>query len=86
MEYEIIGLYTLVHYLFNVEFILHTLQLLGTEVAYNPFESEARINIFKNSARTSKRTPHFTMTAINLLTLFKKIIPVCTENHTKPKK
>jgi hypothetical protein len=40
--------------------------------------------VHKNSARTSKRTPHFTITAINLLTLFKKITPVCAENHTKP--
>jgi hypothetical protein len=27
--------------------------------------------LFKNSVRTSKRTPHFTITAINFLTLFK---------------
>jgi hypothetical protein len=27
--------------------------------------------LFKNSVRTSKRTPHFTITKINLLTLFK---------------
>jgi len=39
--------------------------------------------LFKNSVRTSKRTPHFTITKINLLTLFKEIIAVCTENHTK---
>jgi hypothetical protein len=37
---------------------------------------EARLIIFKNSVRTSKRTPHFTITDINLLTLFKEIIPV----------
>jgi hypothetical protein len=42
--------------------------------------------LFKNSARTSKGTPHFTITAINLLTLFKKIIPVYAENHTKTQK
>jgi hypothetical protein len=29
-----------------------------------------------NSACTSKRTPHFTVTVINLLTLFKKITPI----------
>jgi len=39
--------------------------------------------IFKNSVRTSKRTPHFTITKINFLTLFKKIIPVYAENDTK---
>jgi hypothetical protein len=27
--------------------------------------------VFKNSVRTSKRTPHFTITTINWLTLFK---------------
>jgi hypothetical protein len=40
--------------------------------------------IFKNSARTSKRTPHFTITKINCLTLFKEIIAVYSENHSKP--
>jgi hypothetical protein len=30
--------------------------------------------LFKNSVRTSKRTPHFTSTEINWLTLFKEII------------
>jgi hypothetical protein len=37
-----------------------------------------------NSASTSKRTPHFTITKINILTLFKEIIPVYAENHRKP--
>jgi hypothetical protein len=40
--------------------------------------------LFKNSVRTLKRTPHFTITNINWLTLFKEIIPVYVENHTKP--
>jgi hypothetical protein len=40
--------------------------------------------IFKNSVRTSKRTPHFTITWINWLMLFKEIITVYSENHTKP--
>jgi len=39
--------------------------------------------LFKYSVRTSKRTPHFTITKINWLTLFKEIIAVYTENHTK---
>jgi hypothetical protein len=42
--------------------------------------------LFKNSVRTSKRTPHFTITKINWLTLFKEIIYVYTENHTKQSK
>jgi len=39
--------------------------------------------LFKNSVRTSKRTPHFTITKINWLTLFKEIIAVYSENHMK---
>jgi hypothetical protein len=40
--------------------------------------------LFKNSVRTSKRTPHFTVTKINWLTLFKEIIAVYSESDTKP--
>jgi hypothetical protein len=40
--------------------------------------------LFKNSVRTSKRTPHFTITKINWLMMFKEIIAVHIENHTKP--
>jgi hypothetical protein len=40
--------------------------------------------LFKNPVRTSKRTPHFTITKINRLTLFKEIIAVYSENHAKP--
>jgi hypothetical protein len=39
--------------------------------------------IFKNSVRTAKKTPHFTITKINWLTLLKEMIAVYTENHTK---
>jgi hypothetical protein len=42
--------------------------------------------LFKNSVRTSKRTPHFTITKIDWLTPFKEIIAVCSENDTKPRK
>jgi hypothetical protein len=40
--------------------------------------------LFKNPVRTSKRTPHFTITEINWLTLFKEIIAVYSENHAEP--
>jgi hypothetical protein len=40
--------------------------------------------LFKNSVRTSKRTPPFTITKISWLTLFTEIIAVYTENNTKP--
>jgi hypothetical protein len=36
---------------------------------------------FTYSVRTSNRTPYFTLTKINWLTLFKEIIAVYTENH-----
>jgi hypothetical protein len=41
-------------------------------------------NSLKNSVRTAKKTPHFTITKINWLTLFKEVIAVYSENHTKP--
>jgi hypothetical protein len=53
-------------------------------IILNPFKTKLVQIIFKNSAHTSKRTPHFTITKINLLTLFKEIIAVYTENHTRP--
>jgi hypothetical protein len=40
--------------------------------------------LFKNSVRTSKRTPHFNITKINWLTLFKEIFAVYSENHAEP--
>jgi predicted metal-dependent phosphoesterase TrpH len=40
--------------------------------------------LFKDSVGTSKRTPHFTITKINLLRLFKEIIAVYIETHTTP--
>jgi hypothetical protein len=39
---------------------------------------------FTNSARTAKKTPHITVTKTNRLTLFKEMIAVYCENHTKP--
>jgi hypothetical protein len=40
--------------------------------------------LFKNPVCTSKRTPHFTITKINWLKLFREIIAVYSENHAKP--
>jgi hypothetical protein len=39
--------------------------------------------LFKISGRTSKRTPHFTVTKINWLTLFKETIAVYRDNHAE---
>jgi hypothetical protein len=44
---------------------------------------EARKIIFKNPVRIAKKTLHFTIIKINWLTLFKEIIAVYCENHTK---
>jgi hypothetical protein len=40
--------------------------------------------MFKNSVRTLKRTPHFTIAKINWLMPFKEIIAVYGEKNTKP--
>jgi len=37
----------------------------------NPLKPKLVYILFKNPVRTSKRTPHFTITKINWLTLFK---------------
>jgi hypothetical protein len=38
---------------------------------------------FKTPVRTSKRTPHVTITKINWLTLFKEIIAFCSETQNE---
>jgi hypothetical protein len=50
----------------------------------NPLKPKLVEIIFKNSVRTAKKTLHFTITKISWLTLFKEIIAICSENHTKP--
>jgi hypothetical protein len=42
--------------------------------------------LFNTSVRTAKKTQHFTISKISLLTLFKEIIAVYTKNHTKHKR
>jgi hypothetical protein len=49
----------------------------------NPLKPKLFWTIFENSVRTAKKTQHFTITKTNWLTLFKDIIPVYSENHTK---
>jgi hypothetical protein len=57
----------------------------GEEIEQNyPSKAEDRLKILKDSVRTSKRTPHFTITKINWLKLFKEIIAVYIKNFTKP--
>jgi hypothetical protein len=40
--------------------------------------------MFKKLVRTSKKTPHFTIAKTMWLMLWKEIIPVYSENRTKP--
>jgi hypothetical protein len=56
------------------------------ERAFELFKPKLVRIIVKNSARTAKKTQHFTITKINWLTLFMEIITVYCENHTKPTK
>jgi hypothetical protein len=41
------------------------------------------VYIFNHSVRTAKKTPHFTVTKIKYLTLFKEIIAVYCQNRMK---
>jgi hypothetical protein len=50
----------------------------------NPMKPKLVLIIFNNSVRTAKKTQLFTITKISWLMLFKKIIAVYSENHTKP--
>jgi hypothetical protein len=47
-------------------------------VFLNPLKPKLVWIIFRISVRTTKKTPHFTVTEINRLTLFKQIIAVCS--------
>jgi hypothetical protein len=51
---------------------------------FNPLKTKLVCILFKNSVRTSTRTPNFAITKINWLTMLKEIIAVYSENHTKP--
>jgi hypothetical protein len=64
--------------------VTFTFVLVVFEAWYLALEPEDRLITFKNPVRTSKRTPHFTITKINWLTLFKGIIAIYSENHAKP--
>jgi hypothetical protein len=46
-------------------------------------EAQARLKIFNNSVRTSKKTPHLSIKKISLLMLFEGIIAVYSVSHTK---
>jgi hypothetical protein len=60
---------------------LYVIDLL---LVINPLKPKLVEIVFKNLVRTSKRTPHFTITKINWLTLFKKMIAVLNGNRTIP--
>jgi hypothetical protein len=51
----------------------------------NPLKPKLVQIIFKNPVRATKKTPHFTITKIDWLTLFKEIIAVYSETHMNPR-
>jgi hypothetical protein len=53
-------------------------------ILFNPSKPHLVYTTFKNLARTSKKTQHFSITKISWLMLFKEIITVRAEIHTKP--
>jgi hypothetical protein len=61
----------------------HTKPTNKIKIIINPLKPKIVSIIFKYSVRTAKKTQHFTITKINWLTLFKEIIAVYSENHTK---
>jgi hypothetical protein len=61
-----------------------TLILYLYNTLFNPLKSKPVYIVLKDSVRTSKRTPHLTITEVNWLTMFKEVIPVYAENRTKP--
>jgi hypothetical protein len=56
----------------------------ATFTFFNPLKPTLALILFKYSVRTAKKTQHFTITKINWLMVFKEIIAVYSENHTKP--
>jgi hypothetical protein len=51
---------------------------------FNPLKPKLVYILFKNSVRTSKRTPYFTITKINWLTLFKDVITLWSKIIQNP--
>jgi hypothetical protein len=50
---------------------------------FNPLKPKLIQIIYKDSVRTTKKTQFFTITKISWLMLFREIIAVYSENHTK---
>jgi hypothetical protein len=67
-------------YKYNQDFILQFEANFEWEYKNNPLKPALVFILFKNPVRTSKRTPHFTITKINWLTLFKEVIAVYMRN------
>jgi hypothetical protein len=58
--------------------------MLHIKVLLNPLKPKLVQIILKNSVRTSKRTPHLTITKIDWLMLLKEIMAVYSESQTRP--
>jgi hypothetical protein len=49
----------------------------------NPLKPLLVQTVVKNSVRTAKKTPHFTVKNVNWITLFKEITAVYNKNHKR---
>jgi hypothetical protein len=62
---------------------MNVLHCAGENVLLNPLKPKLVYIVVTNTVRTAKKTQPFTVTQIKRLTLFKEIIAVYSENHTK---
>jgi hypothetical protein len=75
-----------VTYVAQVAVVIHVATVAQVPTVAPRSSTADTLLLFNNSVRTAKKTQHFTITKINWLKLFKEIITVYTENHTKRKK
>jgi hypothetical protein len=52
-------------------------------ISFNPLKPKLVQMLFKNSVHTSERTPHFTITKISWIMLFREIITIYNYKHIK---
>jgi hypothetical protein len=57
--------------------------MIVLQIKFNILKPNFLKVIVNNFVRTAKKTPHFTVTKVNQLTLFKEIIAVYSEKYVK---
>jgi hypothetical protein len=72
-----------IYFVVFLQFSTDIVTILEEEIF--PLKTKLVYILFKNSVRTSKRTPNFTIKKTNWLMPFKEIIAVYSKNHAKPK-